>query len=93
MPGPLAFVVYLFVAETVSSLLVSFAFAIGPSLLVLVNSVVFLFVQHPFDVGDRVVIDGENVVRGHGLGWGRGAGRGATKTGVGMAEGGVMDRV
>jgi small-conductance mechanosensitive channel len=46
----------------VSSLLVSFAFAIGPSLLVLVNSVVFLFVQHPFDVGDRVFVDGENVV-------------------------------
>ena len=50
-------------ATIVSSLLLSLSFAIGPSLLVLVNSVVFLFVQHPFDVGDRVTVDGENVVR------------------------------
>uniref|UniRef100_A0A0K6S974 EF-hand domain-containing protein n=1 Tax=Chromera velia CCMP2878 TaxID=1169474 RepID=A0A0K6S974_9ALVE len=43
---------------TVSSFVVAIGFAIGGSLTNLVSSLVFVFVQHPFDIGDRVVVEG-----------------------------------
>ncbi|KAI3649862.1 hypothetical protein MP228_005494 [Amoeboaphelidium protococcarum] len=45
------------VLTTVSSFLLASAFAIGNSAKVLLDSIVFLFVTHPFDIGDRVVIN------------------------------------
>lgn len=42
---------------TLSSFLLATAFAIGNTAKTLLESVIFIFVTHPFDIGDRVVID------------------------------------
>lgn len=50
------------------SLWVGMLFAVGPTVKTLLESVVFLFVTHPFDVGDRVDIDTDSyVVREFGI--------------------------
>lgn len=43
---------------TVSSFLLATAFAIGSSAKALLESIIFLFVTHPFDIGDRIVLKG-----------------------------------
>ncbi|EPZ34705.1 hypothetical protein ROZALSC1DRAFT_29597 [Rozella allomycis CSF55] len=43
---------------TISSVLVSLSFSCGQSLQRIVDSVQFVFFMHPFDIGDRVMIDG-----------------------------------
>ncbi|KAK9815600.1 hypothetical protein WJX72_006571 [[Myrmecia] bisecta] len=42
---------------TISSVVVAFSFIFGASMAALYQSVVFLFVVHPFDVGDALLID------------------------------------
>lgn len=44
-----------------SSLILSFTFAFGSTLKTLVESLVFLIYIHPYDVGDRIVINGETL--------------------------------
>lgn len=39
-----------------------FRFMVGNSAKNLFEGVIFLFVTHPFDVGDRVFIDGQNLI-------------------------------
>jgi small-conductance mechanosensitive channel len=46
------------VIVTLSSFLLAIAFAIGNTAKTLLESVIFLFVSHPFDIGDRIVFDG-----------------------------------
>ena len=43
---------------TVSSVILAFAFVFGNSLRRLYESVIFIFLVHPFDVGDAVTVDG-----------------------------------
>lgn len=43
---------------TASSLLISFAFVVGETAKGVFQSILFLFVNHPFDVGDRISMDG-----------------------------------
>jgi hypothetical protein len=45
---------------TVSSLLLSFVFIFGNSIRTIYESALFLFVVHPFDVGDQVLIAPNN---------------------------------
>lgn len=45
---------------TVSSLLLSFVFIFGNSIRTIYESAIFLFVVHPFDVGDQVLIAPNN---------------------------------
>lgn len=47
---------------SVSSFLVSFAFFFGQSARNLFESMIFLFSIHPYDVGDRIIVDGQNYV-------------------------------
>ena len=44
---------------TASSMLLAFVFMFGNSIKQLFESVIFIFVIHPFDVGDNVLIEGE----------------------------------
>lgn len=44
------------------SLLLALSFVFGGSASTTFNCIIFLFVSHPFDAGDRVNIDGENYV-------------------------------
>eukprot|EP00227_Mantoniella_beaufortii_P022117 CAMPEP_0197579570 /NCGR_PEP_ID=MMETSP1326-20131121/3552_1 /TAXON_ID=1155430 /ORGANISM="Genus nov. species nov., Strain RCC2288" /LENGTH=753 /DNA_ID=CAMNT_0043143083 /DNA_START=133 /DNA_END=2391 /DNA_ORIENTATION=+ len=44
---------------TVSSMMLAFVFMFGNSIRLLFESVIFIFVVHPFDVGDDVIIDGD----------------------------------
>ncbi|KAI8912735.1 Mechanosensitive ion channel-domain-containing protein, partial [Gorgonomyces haynaldii] len=46
----------------VTSLLVALSFVFGPAAGNTFNCIVFLFVYHPFDSGDRVFIDGSNYI-------------------------------
>lgn len=43
---------------TTSSFLLASAFAIGDTAKSLLQSILFIFSTHPFDIGDRVMIDG-----------------------------------
>jgi small-conductance mechanosensitive channel len=45
------------VLTTLSSFLLAVAFAVGSSAKALLESIIFIFGRHPFDIGDRVVID------------------------------------
>jgi small-conductance mechanosensitive channel len=45
------------ILATTSTFLVAAAVGIGDTLKALLSSIVFLFVTHPFDIGDRVMID------------------------------------
>ena len=40
--------------------LLGLSWLIGGSLSEVLTSIIFLFIKHPFDVGDRVVIDGKD---------------------------------
>ena len=42
---------------TLSSFLLAIAFAIGNSAKALLESIIFIFIRHPFDIGDRIVVD------------------------------------
>eukprot|EP00163_Fabomonas_tropica_P021656 TRINITY_DN3778_c0_g1_i1.p1 TRINITY_DN3778_c0_g1~~TRINITY_DN3778_c0_g1_i1.p1 ORF type:complete len:739 (+),score=103.58 TRINITY_DN3778_c0_g1_i1:207-2423(+) len=46
----------------ISTLVILLGFFLGNTLKLFVESALFLFVQHPFDCGDRVEIDNENMV-------------------------------
>ncbi|KAK9786905.1 hypothetical protein WJX73_008469, partial [Symbiochloris irregularis] len=62
----LAFFVYLIIFQvdinkvyvTLSSIILAFAFVFGNNIRNLYESVIFLFVVHPYDVGDVLLIDG-----------------------------------
>ena len=47
---------------TLSSVILAFTFVFGASIRRSYENVMFLFVVHPFDVGDRLLIDGESYV-------------------------------
>jgi mechanosensitive ion channel protein 4/5/6/7/8/9/10 len=45
-----------------TSLLVALSFIFGGSAATTFNCIVFIFANHPYDTGDRVNIDGENLI-------------------------------
>lgn len=47
----------------ISSQLLLAVFMFGNSAKIVVEAIIFVFVMHPFDVGDRCVIDGVQVIR------------------------------
>lgn len=47
---------------TLSSVILAFTFVFGASIRRAYENVMFLFVVHPFDVGDRLLIDGESYI-------------------------------
>jgi small-conductance mechanosensitive channel len=47
------------VIKAIVATMVALTFAVGNTIKGLVESVVFLFVTHPFDVGDKVRVDNE----------------------------------
>ena len=46
-----------------TSQLLLLAFVFGNSVKTIFEAIIFIFVMHPFDVGDRCVIDGVQVIR------------------------------
>lgn len=40
-----------------SSIVLAFAFVFGNSVRTVYESIIYLFVVHPFDVGDKIVVD------------------------------------
>ena len=40
-----------------SSIVLAFAFMFGNSVKTVYESIIYLFVVHPFDVGDKIVVD------------------------------------
>jgi small-conductance mechanosensitive channel len=47
---------------SISTMLVAYTFLIGPLFRDLLNCVLFVFLMHPYDVGDRVIIDMMNLI-------------------------------
>lgn len=45
-----------------SSVFLPSVFMFGNSARVTFESLIFLFVTHPYDVGDRIVVDGQNML-------------------------------
>lgn len=50
------------VAIFLASVLLPCVFLFGNTIRALFDSLVFIFVMHPFDVGDRCIVDGEEVL-------------------------------
>lgn len=48
------------VLVTLSTFVLSIAFAFGPTMAKMIESVIFIFASQPYDVGDRVSIDGKD---------------------------------
>lgn len=48
------------VLVTLSTFVLSIAFAFGPTMAKMIESVIFIFASQPYDVGDRVSIDGQD---------------------------------
>lgn len=40
-----------------SSIVLAFAFVFGNSVRTVYESIIYLFVVHPFDVGDKIIVD------------------------------------
>ena len=40
-----------------SSIVLAFAFMFGNSVKTVYESIIYLFVVHPFDVGDKIIVD------------------------------------
>ena len=43
-----------------SSIVLAFAFVFGNSVKTLYESIIYLFVVHPFDVGDKIIVDSQS---------------------------------
>jgi mechanosensitive ion channel protein 4/5/6/7/8/9/10 len=47
---------------SISALLVAYTFLVGPLFRDLINCILFVFMMHPYDVGDRILIDDMNLI-------------------------------
>ena len=47
---------------SISAFLVAYTFLVGPLFRDLINCILFVFIMHPYDVGDRIIIDEMNLI-------------------------------